>query len=83
MRNFQRRSDGRFGMVAGGVPATALSHSLQVSNNRQGVGGWGHSDVNSKSTHAKIIGIYSILDVFAWVRHVHYPLLFRLLTAHP
>ena len=32
--------------------------------------GWGHNDVNSKSTHAQTTGIYSIFDNFAWVRHV-------------
>ena len=31
--------------------------------------GWGHSDFNSK-THAKTIGMYSMFDDFAWVRHV-------------
>ena len=41
-------------------------------------GGWGrvgsgvgaYSDVNSKSTHAKTVGIYSIFDDFVWVKHV-------------
>ena len=39
---------------------------------RWGTGGreWvGHSDVNSKSAHAKTIGIHSIFDDFAWVKH--------------
>ena len=35
-----------------------------------GGAGWGHNDVNSKSTHAQTTGIYSIVDHFAWVRHV-------------
>ena len=35
-----------------------------------GGGGGEHSDVNSKSAHATTIGIYSIFDDFAWVRHV-------------
>ena len=34
-----------------------------------GGSGWGHSDVNSKSAHAKTSGIHSIFDDFAWVRH--------------
>ena len=33
------------------------------------VGSGGYSDVNSKSAHAKIIGMYSIFVDFAWVRH--------------
>ena len=35
-----------------------------------GGAGWGHNDVNSKSTHAQNTGIYSIFDNFTWVRHV-------------
>ena len=31
---------------------------------REGEGGCGHSDVNSKSAHAKIIGRYSMFDHF-------------------
>ena len=39
-----------------------------------GRGPVGHSDVNLKSAHAKTIGIYSMFDDFAWVRHVpHQP----------
>ena len=34
------------------------------------VGIGGDSHVNSKSAHATIIGMYSILVDFAWVRHV-------------
>ena len=32
--------------------------------------GWVGGDVNLKSAHAKTIGVCSLFDDFAWVRHV-------------